>query len=506
MLYEPFPVAVDMSRLRTLLLSRLSALALCVTLIGASEASASPTVSARLVSLEQRDAQTVHVTLRTQEGLERFIFHPSESATTNTEEVHLAGFARPRNFQKEKLPAALTITERRAWIFFTSRRTGRPAAAVISLSRSNATILTKRVRVSRVPEKTLECGSHSSDHADHSSAHTASRKRRVNRSPGGGFRARRAGLFSPPRVLEVGTEADYEFVQIHGSETNSYIRAVLNAVDVIYASNLGVKIKVAGQRVSSANVGRRGTIEALDLLEEFRRGAFASNSPADVRHLFTGRSIEGLTIGIAYVGAACLSGGRYGVGLSRDVSAGLQPFLAAHEIAHNLSANHDGEANSIMNPAITVANNRFTARALTSIYNFVVTTGSCISTESLSSAKIILDGTDPTRFDAQVTFTATGTSSCSVVLYGSGDGRRYTPISARNISRKSRSTSRAASFTAEAPALTSPQNFYFKAKILCGNARTISAPAKLRYGLATAGTTNTSSSGRWLEQLRRNLR
>lgn len=495
-----------MSRLRTLLSSPLSALALCVTLLWAADVAATPTVSARLVSLERKNGQTVHVTLRTQEGLERFIFHPSESATTNTEEVHLTGFARPRNFQKEKLPAALTITERRAWIFFTSRRTGRPAAAIITLSRSDAKIITTRVRVSRVPAKTLECGSHTGDDAEHAATHAHSRKRRVNRSPGGGFRAQRAGLFSPPRVLEVGTEADYEFVQIHGSETNSYIRAVLNAVDVIYASNLGVRIKVAGQRASSTDPGRRGTIDALGLLEEFRRGAFASNSPADVRHLFTGRSIEGLTIGIAYVAAACTSGGRYGVGLSRNVSAGLQPFLAAHEIAHNLSANHDGEANSIMNPAITEENNRFTTRALTSIYNFIVTTGSCIGTESLSSAKIVLDGTDPTRFDARVTFTATGTSSCSVVLYGSGDGRRYTPLSARNISRNSRSAARAASFKAEAPALTSPQNFYFKAKVLCGSARTISAPAKLRYGLATSGTTNTSGAGRWLEQLRRNLR
>lgn len=495
-----------MSRLRPLFSFHLPALALCLTLLWASEVAATPTVAVQLVSLERGSSQTVHVTLRTQEGLERFIFHPSESATTNTEEVHLTGFTRPRNFQKEKLPAALTITAGRAWIFFISRRTGRPAAASITLARSAAKVITTAVRVSRVPERTLECGSHTAGDPEHALVHTHSRKRRAPRSPDGRFRAQRAGLFSPPRILEVGTEADYEFAQIHGSETNSYIRAVLNAVDVIYASDLGVRIKVAGQRVSSKDPGTRGAIDALDLLKEFRDGAFASNSAADVRHLFTGRSIEGSTIGIAYVGAACTLGGRYGVGLSRSVSAGLQPFLAAHEIAHNLSARHDGEANSIMNPAITAENDRFTTRALTSIYNFVVTTGSCIGTQLISSAKIVLDGTDPTRFDARVTFTAGGTSPCSVVLYGSSDGRRYTSISARNIARNSSSATRAASFNAEAPALTSPQNFFFKAKVLCGNAQTISAPAKLRYGLATSGTTNTSAAGRWLEQLRRNLR
>lgn len=494
-----------MSRFRTTLFS-LATLVLVTPLFGSTIADATPTVSAQLVSMSQGTGQTVHVTLRTQEGLERFIFTPRESATTNTEETHLAGFARPRNFQKEKLPAALTITDRRAWIFFTSRRTGRPAAAIITLSRADTKMLTKRVRVSRVPERTLECGSHAGEHTEEASTQPASRKRRTNRSARSRFHTERAELFTPARVLEVATEADYEFIQIHGNDTNTYIRAVLNAVDTIYASSLGVRIKVVGQRLSSSNPGIRGTIEALDLLEEFQRGPFASNSPADVRHLFTGRSIEGLTIGIAYVASTCMSGGRYGVGLSRDVSAGLQPFLAAHEIAHNLSASHDSEANSIMNPAITVANNHFSARALNSIYSFVTTTGSCIGTESLSAAKLALNGSDPTRFDARVTFTTTGTSACSVVLYGSGDGRRYTPIASRGIRRGGQNTPRLVSFTADAPSLNSTQIFYFKAKVLCGNSRTISPSARLRYGLATAGTSRTNGSSRWLEQLKRNLR
>jgi hypothetical protein len=494
-----------MSRSRTSL-SSLFILALCASVFFTADAAAIPKVSARLVSLESSPSKAVHVTLRTQEGLERFVFTPHESATTTTEEVHFSGYARPRNFQKEKLPAALTITERRAWIFYTSRRTGRPAASIITLSRADSAFISKRVRVSRVPEKTLECGSHASDHVDAPTYSTANRKRRVNRSSGGTFGTARAGLFSPARVLEVATEADYEFLQIHGRDTNTYIRAVLNAVDTIYASSLGVRIKVVGQRVTSRNPTGQGAIEALDLLEEFRRGAFASNSPADVRHLFTGRTVEGLTIGIAYVAATCAQGGRYGVGLSRGVSAGLQPFLAAHEIAHNLSATHDNDANSIMNPAITVANNRFSPRALRNIFNFISTTGSCLGTENLSPATIKLNSTDPTRFDAQVTFTTTGSSSCSVVLYGSGDGRRYTPISMRQLGRARTNTPRVASFSAEAPPLTSPQSFYFKAKVLCGSTRTISAPAKLRYGLATSGTTNTSGSSRWLEGLRRNLK
>jgi hypothetical protein len=497
--------AVTMSRIRTLFISLL-VLTLSMLVTPPYDAVAAPNLSARLASLDHGKGQTVHLTLRTQEGLERFVFTPRESATTTTGEVHLSGFARTRNFQKERLSAAMTISEDRAWIFYTSRRTGRPAAATISLSRAESALLTRRVRVSRVPAKSLECGSHVSDEHASSAPSVASAKRRINRTAGAKVGTQRAGLFSPARVLEVATEADYEFYERHGRDTNTFIRAVLNAVDVIYASGLGVRIKVVGQRVTTTYPGQRAPIDALRLLENFRQGAFASNSSADVRHLFTGRSIEGLTIGIAYVAAACTQGGRYGVGLSRAVSTGLHPFLAAHEIAHNLSATHDGEANSIMNPAITEANNRFTARALSNIYNFVTTSGSCLRAEALSSAMIELSGTDPTRFEARVTFVSNGTSACSVVLYGSADGRRYTPVSTRTASGVSGSYARVAAFSTDAPSLDAPQTFYFKAKVTCGNTRMITAPAKLRYGLATSGSTSTSSSGRWLEQLRRNLR
>jgi hypothetical protein len=501
-----------MSRFRTFLSSLSSltasvALSVCSILVTSShDAEATPTVSARLVSIENIHGETVHVTLRTQEGLERFVFTPRESATTNTAEVHFSGFARPRNFQKEKLPAALTIAEGRAWIFFTSRRTGRPAAAIVTLTRAEDTLITKRTRISRVPEKTLECGSHASDHAKLTSAPATSRKRRVNRSSHSKLYSSITKPFSPARVLEVATEADYEFFQVYGSNTNAYIRAVLNAVDALYTDHLGVKIKVVGQRVATNYPGSRGSLDSVDLLEEFRRGSFASSSSADVRHLFTGRSTKGLTIGIAYVAAACTAGGRYAVGLSRNVSPGLQPFLAAHEIAHNLSATHDGERNSIMNPAITEENTRFSPQSLTTIRDFLITTGSCITSNNLSSARIALDGTDPTQFLARVSFNATGAASCSVTLYGSGDARRYIPLATQTIARGSNNSSRTAAFAAKAPTLQTSQTFYFKAKVSCENSRMISAPAKLRYGLATSGTGDARGSSRWLETLRNNLR
>ncbi len=475
-------------------------------LVTLSNAEATPTVSAHVVSVERTEGELVHVTLRTQEGLERFLFTAKESPTTESQEVHYAGFARPRNFQREKLPASLTITSDKAWLFFTSRRTGRPAAAIITLSRANAKILTDRVRVSRVPHKTLECGSHAGESEAKTATVASSRARRVNRSLTDTARVSTRRAFSPARVLEVATEADYEFSQLHGTSTNSYIRAVLNAVDVIYSSSLGIRIKIVRQRTQGVPTRNSRSIEALDLLEEFRRGEFASNSRADIRHLFTGRSIQGLTIGIAYVAATCTANGIYGVGLSQDVSEGLQPFLAAHEIAHNLSATHDGEARSIMNPAITQENNRFTTQAITSIQDFVSTTGSCLATESLSTAKLSLDLTDPTLFRARVSFTSTLPSSCAVTLYGSQNARTYATLASRAMPGVKAGVRSSITFSAETPPLSSAQIFHFKARVTCGENRTISAPSKLRFGFATSESTDSPTPGRWLQLLKANLK
>lgn len=494
---------VDMSGLK-LFLSLALTLA-CTVGIPVRESTATPTVRASLVSLTPDRSEVLHATIRTQEGLERFVFTPRESSSTDTHETHFKGYARTRSFQTERLPASLTLTNSKAWIFFTSRRTGRPVAAVLSLHEESSHLLASKVRVSRVPNKTLGCGSHAEDDAHTPVTERAMRTRRINRSVASPLHAEGINTFSPPRILEVATDADYQFYQIHGAETNAYIRAVLNAVDVIYTSSIGIRLKVVSQRVATTNQGASGIISALSLLENFRASPFASSSRADIRHLFTGREIEGLTIGIAYVAAVCTANGKYGVGLSNNVGAGLQPYLAAHEIAHNLSAVHDGTPQSIMNPAITEANNQFTPQTLASIYAFVGTTGSCLATEELSRATVVVDPTDPSRFSANVSFLTTSSDTCRVTLYGSADARRFIPLATRTVQAQGSGSLSEIPFAAVSPSLTSSQTFLFKAKVSCGNSRLVSPATKLRYGLATSSTSSTRAATRWLESLRKKL-
>jgi hypothetical protein len=184
---------------------------------------------------------------------------------------------------------------------------------------------------------------------------------------------------SPLRVLEVAAEADYEFFRRFGSQTRNYIRSALRAAEVLYASELGIRIKLTSLRVNNREPRKVSISSAEGVLESFRRQSSPRRIAADVHHLFTGSTLDGATIGIAYVGTACLEQGRYNVGVSRAVNPALQPVLAAHEIAHNLSAVHDEGRSSVMNPAPRASGASFSSKTRRDIQYFIEMAGSCLS-------------------------------------------------------------------------------------------------------------------------------
>lgn len=162
----------------------------------------------------------------------------------------------------------------------------------------------------------------------------------------------------PTKQIVVGAMADYEMYQAAGSnsaQVESYIAARMNVVDGIFSSQLGVRISLASPiTVFTTSGDPFTTTDAEDLLNEvstYRQGN-ATQRTYGLTHLFTGRNLDGSTVGIAFLGSICTSRGSTSLSEARQ-SATLVALVAAHEIGHNFGAPHDGEAACAATPTTT---------------------------------------------------------------------------------------------------------------------------------------------------------
>ena len=143
--------------------------------------------------------------------------------------------------------------------------------------------------------------------------------------------------------INVGTVGDFEFTDAKGANAQTAIITRMNNVDGIFSQQLGVQINVPViDTFPASNDPFTDTNDSGDLLVEL--GAYRLNTPNQVSqgltHLWTGRDLAGMTVGIAYTGALCSPG--FGAGLSEgNGGATFDSLIAAHEIGHNFGAPHD---------------------------------------------------------------------------------------------------------------------------------------------------------------------
>ena len=118
-----------------------------------------------------------------------------------------------------------------------------------------------------------------------------------------------------------------------------------NTAEGIFDSQVGLLlvageyryIDAAGDPFTSNNAGT-----LLDQLSVYRRNTPAVASKG-LAHLFTGRASEDNTIGIAALGGVCDVDRGVSLTFEQNGSSTIDALIMAHEVAHNLGADHDSE-------------------------------------------------------------------------------------------------------------------------------------------------------------------
>ncbi|HQU81563.1 MAG TPA: FG-GAP-like repeat-containing protein [Pyrinomonadaceae bacterium] len=197
------------------------------------------------------------------------------------------------------------------------------------------------------------------------------------------------------RVLEIATEADYDFVQsaTNASGANAKILSILNMVEGVYEAEINLTVRVVFQHTWSTPDPLDGT-NSNTLLTSFQNywntNYPAAQYPRDTAHLFTYKP-NVRAQGFAYIGVICNTP-QFAYGLSGRIYTEwnweeANFLVSSHEIAHNLGANHaeaaQSCANSLMNAQLGGSTQlTFCTFSRNEITNYVSTHNSCLSTKS----------------------------------------------------------------------------------------------------------------------------
>lgn len=195
-------------------------------------------------------------------------------------------------------------------------------------------------------------------------------------------------VFSPFKVVDIATEADFEFVNAAGSSAaaNNEILSIMNQIQAIYQRDIGLTFSVVFQHTwSTAGDPYNTSGDAVAVLNEFTNywNSNFAGTPRDTTHLWTARDLGGAA-GIAWVGTVCLDGAHSYALSDRETIAPFRVSIPAHEIGHNFNASHcDGQPgcdNTIM-PAVQDQSNTLTfcQFSINEISAYVNAHSSCLS-------------------------------------------------------------------------------------------------------------------------------
>lgn len=211
------------------------------------------------------------------------------------------------------------------------------------------------------------------------------------------------GEASAMQELNIGVVSDFELTQRLGAETEVEMLARINNVDGIFSEQLGVQITAREVETFAETNDPFTSAAPSDLLKEVTayRVATPAQKEQGITYLFTGRDLDGSTVGTAYYDALCSE--RFGVGLS-EANRGVitDSLIMAHEVGHIFNAPHDGVAGSacesvtgefLMAPRVN-GSDQFSSCSI-SIMRPTADAASCLNPLPESDVELILAGGVP---------------------------------------------------------------------------------------------------------------
>lgn len=161
-----------------------------------------------------------------------------------------------------------------------------------------------------------------------------------------------------PRAVRIGIVIDSAFNEYHRGRGLAHALGVINGADGLYQEQLGLALVVESFRVyddpdQDPLRNFEGGVEQV--LSAFREIRFRDQElPASLGlvHLFSGINDPDRKIGLGWIDTVCRLDG-YDLSVSTPFPYDM--LLAAHEIAHNLGAVHDDDAQCNRDPSITGA-------------------------------------------------------------------------------------------------------------------------------------------------------